>query len=411
MKLGIALDYSQPQFELPLDKVALAERLGYDSVWSAEAYGSDALTPLAYLAATTRHLRLGTGLIQLAARTPAATAMAAATLDQLAGGAHPAVPDPRAADPPDSRAAADTPDLRAAADPPDRAAPDPAATSRVIIGLGVSGPQIVEGWYGRPWGKPADMLRDYITIMRKILRREGPVTHDGRAMSLPYVGPGALGQGKPLKSILHPNPNISIWLGCGGPASVRLMAELCDGWLPMGLTPENWDSTYKPLVLEGLARAEATGTQDSSGAQDSSSAQNTPPKSLDDLEIQGGCHVELTDNLEATWAARKPAIGFLVGGYGSRSHNFHKQTMVRRGYGEQAEKVQQLFLDDKREQAFAAIPDEYIDEMGLYGDEARIRQRFDRFKGGPFTGLTIHTDELEILELMADIAGLTPRTA
>lgn len=389
MKLGIALDYSQPHFELPLDKVALAERLGYDSVWSAEAYGSDALTPLAYLAATTRHLRLGTGLIQLAARTPAAVAMAAATLDHLAGsGAHPAAHSrdtPSRADPAD-RAATTS---RAAADTPDR---DPAA-SRVIIGLGVSGPQIVEGWYGRPWGKPTDMLRDYITIMRKIFRREGPVKHDGQALSLPYVGPGALGQGKPLKSILHPNPNIAIWLGCGGPASVRLMAELCDGWLPMGLTPENWESTYQPLVLEGLARSDG-------GA-----------KSLDDLEIQGGCHVELTDDLEKTWAARKPAIGFLVGGYGSRSHNFHKQTMVRRGYGEQAEQVQQLFLDDKREQAFAAIPDEYIDEMGLYGDEARIRQRFDRFKGGPFTGLTIHTDQPEILELMADIAGLTPRTA
>lgn len=303
LKLGIAIDYSQPQIKLPLEKVALAERLGYDSVWSAEAYGSDALTPLAFLAAKTSHLRLGTGLIQLAARTPAATAMAAATLDQLAGG------------------------------------------DRAIIGLGVSGPQIVEGWYGRPWGKPVSQLRDYVSIMRQVFKREGPVTHQGAEISLPYAGEGALGQGKPLKSILHPNPEIPIWLGCGGPASVRLMAELCDGWLPMGLTPENWESTYKPLVEEGLAKAPGN-------------------KTLHDLEIQGGCHVEVTQDLEGAWARRKPAIGFLVGGYGSRSHNFHKETMIRRGYGEAADKVQQLFFDGKREEAFAAIPDEYIDEMG-----------------------------------------------
>jgi len=355
LKLGVALDYSQPQIKLPLEKIALAERLGYDSVWSAEAYGSDALTPLAFLAAKTQHLRLGTGLIQLAARTPAATAMAAATLDQLAGG---------------HRAS---------------------GGHRAIIGLGVSGPQIVEGWYGRPWGKPVSQLRDYVSIMRKVFKREGPVSHEGVEISLPYIGEGALGQGKPLKSILHPNPDIPIWLGCGGPASVRLMAELCDGWLPMGLTPENWSSVYKPLVEEGLARAPGG-------------------KSLQDLEIQGGCHVEITQDLEGVWSRRKPAIGFLVGGYGSRSHNFHKETMVRRGYRDEAEKVQQLFLEGQREQAFAAIPDEYIDEMGLYGDEQRIRQRFERLRSGPFTGLTIHSDNLEILELMADIAGLMPRS-
>ena len=296
----------------------------------------------------TQYLRLGTGLIQLAARTPVATAMAAATLDQLSGG------------------------------------------NRVIIGLGVSGPQIVEGWYGRPWGKPVDQLRDYVSIMRKVFKREGPVTHKGKAISLPYAGEGSIGQGKPLKCILHPNPDIPIWLGCGGPASTRLMAELCDGWLPMGLTPENWESTYRPLVEEGLAKANAS-------------------KTLADLEIQGGCHVEVTDDVEAAWARRKPAIGFLVGGYGSRTHNFHKETMIRRGYGEAAEKVQEMFLGGKRDEAFAAIPDAYIDEMGLYGTEERIRERFGRFHGGPFTGLTVHTDDLEIVEMMADVAGLIPR--
>ena len=373
IKLGIAIDYSQPQITIPYEKIALAERLGYDSVWSAEAYGSDALTPLGFIGSRTQHLRLGTGLIQLAARTPVATAMAAATLDQLSGG------------------------------------------NRVIIGIGVSGPQIVEGWYGRPWGKPVDQLRDYVSIMRKVFKREGPVTHEGKAVSLPYTGEGSIGQGKPLKCILHPNPDIPIWLGCGGPASTRLMAELCDGWLPMGLTPENWESTYRPLVEEGLANANASranveeGDSETEATETGAQGGKSAPKTLADLEIQGGCHVEVTDDVEAAWARRKPAIGFLVGGYGSRTHNFHKETMIRRGYGEEAEKVQEMFLSGKRDEAFAAIPDAYIDEMGLYGSEERIRERFERFHGGPFTGLTVHTDDMEIVEMMADVAELTPR--
>lgn len=344
LKLGISLDYAQPQLQIPKDKIALADRLGYDSVWSAEAYGSDALTPLAYIASFTENLRLGTGIAQLAARTPTACAMAAATLDQLAGG------------------------------------------DRVIIGLGVSGPQIVEGWYGRPWGSPLEQLRDYVSIMRKVFKRQGPLTHEGKAVQLPYKGAGALGQGKPLKSILHPNPNIDIWLGCGGEQSTKLMAQLCDGWLPMGLTPENWESTYKPLVVEGLADRE-------------------DGKTLADLEIHGGCNVEITGDLEGAWARYKPAIGLLVGGYGSRTHNFHKETMIRRGYGEAAMKVQELFMAGKREEAFATVPDEYIDEMGLYGSPERIKERFQRYQQGPFTGLTIRTDDLEILEMMADIAA------
>src|SRR5438477_5736402 len=171
MKLGLGIGYSGSDLRLPVARVQLAERLGYDSVWTAEAYGSDALTPLAYLAAVTRRIRLGTGIMQLAARTPAAAAMAAGTIDALAGG------------------------------------------GRVIAGLGVSGPQIVEGWYGQPWGRPYWRLRDYIQIMRKINRREGPVQHEGREISLPYTGEGAAGLGKPLTSILHTNPDLPIWLG------------------------------------------------------------------------------------------------------------------------------------------------------------------------------------------------------
>lgn len=350
IKLGISLDYSQPQIEIPIDYVKKAESLGYDSVWSAEAYGSDAITPLAFIAAHTSRIRLGTGVAQLAARTPTLLAMTAATLDQLAN----------------SNQQDDS-------------------KSRVIVGIGVSGPQIVEGWYGQPWGKPVTRLKDYISIMRKILKREDYVTHDGAEIPLPYTGIGALGQGKPLKSILHPNPNIPIWLGCGGKASTELMAELADGWLPMGLTPENWNY-YKPIIEKGLAKSNRT---------------------LKDLEIQGGCHVEVTDDLKGAWAKRKPNFAFLVGGYGSQSHNFHKEAMIRRGYEEAAEKIQELFMADEREEACNAVPDSYVDEMGLYGPVERIKERFGRYQG-IYTGITVNPaipHDIETLELMAELAS------
>jgi F420-dependent oxidoreductase-like protein len=195
MKLGLSIGYSGGEMRLPIEKVQLAEQLGYDSVWTAEAYGSDALSPLAYLAAKTERIKLGTGVIQLAGRTPANAAMTIATIDALAGG------------------------------------------GRVICGIGVSGPQIVEGWYGQPWGKPYYRIKDYVTIMKKILAREEPVVHEGREISLPYEGEGAMGVGKPLKSILHMNPDIPIWLGTGMESTVKLTAEIADGWLPLGLVP------------------------------------------------------------------------------------------------------------------------------------------------------------------------------
>ena len=211
MKLGLMLGYSGANLRIPIEDVQLAERLGYDSVWTAEAYGSDAITPLAYIAAHTDRIRLGTAVLQLAGRTPANTAMAMATLDQIAGG------------------------------------------NRAICGLGVSGPQIVEGWYGQPWGKPYYRIKDYVTIMKKIWAREEPVTHEGREISLPYKGEGALGIGKPLKSILHMNPDIPVFLGTGMESTVRMTAEIADGWLPLGFVPET-AHLYEDWINEGLAK-------------------------------------------------------------------------------------------------------------------------------------------------------------
>src|SRR5215475_1712737 len=191
--------------KLPVARVQLAERLGYDSVWTAEAYGADALTPLAYLAASTERIKLATGVVQISARTPAAAAMAFATIDALAG------------------------------------------RGRVIAGLGLSGPQIVEGWYGQPWAKPIARTRDYVAIMRQVFRREGPVAYEGRAIRLPYDGPDATGLGKPLKSILHPNPDLPIYVAAGGPENVSLAAEVADGWIPMGLSPANAHE-FRPIL-------------------------------------------------------------------------------------------------------------------------------------------------------------------
>ncbi len=343
MKLGLAIGYSGAQMRLPVERVQLAERLGFDSVWTAEAYGSDAVTPLAYLAAVTSRIRLGTGIIQLAARTPANAAMSFATVDAMAGG------------------------------------------DRVICGIGVSGPQIVEGWYGQPWGKPYWRLRDYIMIMRKIFARQGPVTHEGREISLPYTGEGSIGLAKPLQSILHMNPNIPIWLGSGNEATVKLTAELCDGWLPLGFVPGAM-SHFRPWLDEGFRRA-------GNG------------KSLRDFEIQAGVQVTMTDDVRTGFQKMKPRIALYVGGMGHRDKNFHTDTMRRRGYADAADTIQELYLAGRKGEAMEAVPDEYCDEMALIGSAARIRERYRAWEDSGATGLTISTDQPEVLELMAEITG------
>jgi F420-dependent oxidoreductase-like protein len=343
VKLGISIGYSGADMRLPIERVLLAERLGYDSVWTAEAYGSDAITPLAYIAALTKRIRLGTGIIQLAARTPAATAMAVATVDALAGG------------------------------------------NRFICGLGVSGPQIVEGWYGQPWGKPNARIRDYVAIMRKVLERKEPVTHQGKEISLPYTGEGAMGIGKPLKSILHMNPNIPIWLGTGTEANVKMTAEIADGWLPLGFVPGSMKA-YRPWLEEGFRRAGGG-------------------KSFKDLEIQTGANVRITDDVRDAFRRMKPNIALYVGGMGHKDKNFHNDMMVRRGYGDAAKAIQEMFLSGRKGEAMEAVPDEYCDEMSIVGTPARIRERFKAWEDSGATGLTVNTDQDEVLELMAEITG------
>ena len=347
MKLGLGLGYSGADLNLDVERVLRAERLGYDSVWTAEVYGSDAITPLAYLAALTKHIRLGTGIEQVQARTPALAAMEYQTLEALAG------------------------------------------RGRVIAGLGLSGPQIIEGWYGRPWGKPYWVMRDYVSIMKQVFKREAPVEHNGREIQLPYNGPGAIGLGKPLRSILHTNPDLPIWLGSGGEANVRLAGELADGLMPLGFVPSRMPE-YRALVEEGIARA-------GNG------------KSIDSFDFQTNVQVRLTDDVQAGLDALKPNVALYVGGMGHRTVNFHAQQMAKRGYPEAADRIQEAYLSGRREEAAAAVPDDFVDEGALVGPKERIAERYAAWRDCGLTGMTIATTQDEVIELLARLADVRPR--
>jgi F420-dependent oxidoreductase-like protein len=343
LKIGLTIGYSGARMVLPMEEIALAERLGFDSVWTAEAYGSDAFTPLAFIAARTRRIRLGTAIAQLAARTPANCAMIAQTLDALAG------------------------------------------EGRVVVGLGASGPQIVEGWYGQPWGNTTARIRDYVSIMRKILRRERPVEHAGAEISLPYVGPGTTGLGKPLKSILHGNPRIPIMLGTSTPANIRLTGELADGWLSMHVTPETLPR-YMPTLIDGMGK-------------------RTDGKRLDQFEIVAFVGVFLTDDIRAAVNRERAQVALYVGGMGSKEKNYHKRAMIERGFVAEADRIQELYLAGHKEEAAAAVPEAYIDETRLIGQPARIKERLRRWREAGFTLLLARIEDMSAgaLEEFADI--------
>jgi F420-dependent oxidoreductase-like protein len=244
-----------------------------------------------------------------------------------------------------------------------------AGGNRVILGIGLSGPQIVEGWYGQPWGKPNARLRDYVAILRKVMAREAPVSHDGPEIALPYRGPGALGQGKALRSILHPAGQVEVWLGVSGPRNVELCGEIADGWLPMGFSPGQVADLERGFAKRGGRPA----------------GFNTFTNTT----------IEITDDVKAALDRRRPLAAMYVGGMGSRSHNFHKEAMIRQGFPEAAERIQALWLAGRKAEATAAVPDEFIELDKLIGDEQRIRRRWAAWKHPPqVTGL-IATAETE----------------
>lgn len=343
MKLGINIGYAGATISLPVDLIRRVEDLGYDSVWTAEAYGSDAVTPLAYLAAVTSRIRLGTAVMQIPARTPAMTAMTTSTLDALSGG-------------------------------------------RVMVGLGLSGPQVVEGWHGIPYGKPAVRMREYVQILRKIWARREPVTFPGEEYRLPYDGPGATGLGKPLKSILH-GRQLPVYLATMGPVNIRTTAELADGWLPIWFSPRRMH-LFRPHLEEGFRRA-------GNG------------KSWKDFDIAAGCTVTIGDDVKALLDAQKPFLALYIGGMGAREKNFHNEMAQRYGYGEAAARIQELYLAGRKQEAEAAVPDELADEMSLVGPRDRIRERFRDWVDAGVTTLLVQTRQPEALEFMAELARPT----
>ena len=328
LKLGLQLGYwgARPPADAAA-KVAEAERLGYDSIFAAEAYGSDALTPLAWLGASTTRVRLGTAIVQLSARTPTATAMAAMTLDHLSGG-------------------------------------------RMVLGLGVSGPQVVEGWYGATFPKPLARTREYVDIVRQVFRREGPVVSAGPHYPLPRVGPDTTGLGKPLKPIVHPlRADVPIILGAEGAKNIALAAEIADGWLPIFYAPEH-DTAYREALAEGFARP---------GAR----------RSPEEFEIVCSATIVIDDDVERAADLLRPMLALYIGGMGAREMNFHFDVFARMGFADAARKIQDLYLDDRKEEAAAAVPTELIDATSLIGPREKIRDALDKWRESPVTTLLV----------------------
>ena len=332
MKLGLQLGYWQAQMPTHHgDLVQAADESGFDAIFTAEAWGSDAFTPLAWWGRETQNVRLGTSIVQMSGRTPTSIAMHALTLDHLSGG-------------------------------------------RLVLGMGVSGPQVVEGWYGQPFKKPLARTREVVDIIRQVLRREGPVTNDGPHYPLPYTGEGAMGLGKPLKPITHPlRADVPIWLGAEGPKNVAQTAEIADGWIPIFYTPRS-AGMYQDWLDEGFARA---------GAR----------RSRKDFEIAATCQVVVTDNRAAAIAQLKPTIALYVGGMGAPSENFHAQVYRRMGYGPEVEEIGRLFRAGRKDDAAAVVPDEMVAETMIIGDEDHVRSEVKRWSDAGVTMLlvTAHT--------------------
>ena len=329
MKLGIMLGYWMSGPTDPIESVLEAERLGYDSAWFAEAYGSDVFSPLCWVGARTSRIKLGTAVMQISARTPACVAMTAATIDHLSEG-------------------------------------------RLILGIGVSGPQVVEGWYGQPFPKPLARTREFVELVRTILRREEPVQYSGKHYQLPY--PDGTGLGKPLKLITKPRrSHIPIYMGAEGPKNVALAAEIADGWLPMFISPYRF-GIYKES-LRGMKEG---------------------------FEIATTVTVVHNDDVAQALMPIKLSLAFYIGGMGAPSQNFHLNLIKRMGFEKAALEIQELFLAGKRQEAVAAVPDELADEISLVGSRERILDRLQAWFDTPVTTLIAGTQDPASLRILAE---------
>jgi F420-dependent oxidoreductase-like protein len=339
VRLGLQLGYDDPPFWAGLAEEA--ERLSFHSVWTSEAYGSDAVSPLAWVGARTERVKLGTAIMQMPARSPATTAATVATLDLLSGG-------------------------------------------RVLLGLGTSGPQVAEGWHGQAWGKPLARTREYVEIVRAILRRDAPLEHHGAHYDIPYSGADATGLGKPLKLIVHPpRADVPIYLAAIGPKNVALAAEIADGWLPIFFSPERFAETHRPMLEEGFAR------------------RGGRPEGWD---LAAHVPVVVTDDAAAGRDFLRPLLALYVGGMGAKGKNFYNRLASRYGYEDAAATIQDLYLAGKKNEAIAAVPDALVDEVALVGDRARIADRLAAFRDCGVKTLVLQARQPEALRLLAELA-------
>ena len=336
MKLGLIGGYGGRRIQVPIERIRHAEALGYDSVWTSEAYGSDAVAPAAWILAQTERMRVGTAIMQMPARTPAMTAMTAMTLAQLSGG-------------------------------------------RFILGLGASGPQVVEGWHGVPYGKPVTRLKEYVAIIRKILAREAPAVFDGDEYQLPFSGPGATGLGIPLKSILHCDEDIPIYAASITPRGVQAAAEVTDGFFPIWMDPEKY-SVFEQPIREGLA---ASG------------------RSAAEFDVAPFVTVVMGDSLEECMRPIRGTMALYIGGMGARNRNFYNNFAKALGFEEAAVRIQDLYLSGRRDEAMAAVPADLIDACHLVGPADRIRERLQRWKGTNVSTMMIGGGSDEALEIIA----------
>jgi F420-dependent oxidoreductase-like protein len=340
MKLGLVTGYTGQG--VPMDLINGAEDAGFDSVWTAEAYGSDAIVPLTWIAAMTKRIKLGTGIMQMPARTPAMTAMTAMTIDAMSGG-------------------------------------------RFILGIGPSGPQVVEGWHGVPYGKPLQRTREYIDIVRKILAREVPVELNGKEYQIPYNGPGSSGLGKPLKSIMHGRKDMKIYTASISPKGIELAAEIADGVIPVWMNPERWD-LYEGPTKAGFAK---------SGGK----------KSMDNFEVAPFVTCVMGPDLEKCRMAVKGNLALYIGGMGARSKNFYNDYARRLGYEDAAGKIQDLYLGGKKAEAMGMVPDKLVDDVALVGSKERIADRLKAWKASPVKTMLIGTGSLDTVRTLAELCA------
>lgn len=312
MQLGITVDMSGPTPKLDMERVLEAERLGFAQVWTGEAYGTDAVTPVTWILAHTTKIKAGTGIMQIPARTPACTAMTVMTLQIL-------------------------------------------SNNRFLCGLGVSGPQVVEGWHGVRFGKPMTRTKEYIAIIRQVLERKAPLEFHGEEYEIPYAGPDATGLGRALRSITHGNPGIPFYLASITPAGLRTAGECADGVLPIFYSPEQPDIVSAP-ILAGMKKAGR-------------------PQTLADFDVAPYVRAKLGPDVAACRDAIRPELALYIGGMGARSKNYYNDVAIKLGYESAAKTIQDLYLDGKKAEAAAAVPDKLIDEISLVGPAARIKDR------------------------------------